>query len=105
MAPLPAVFVPFPGAAAPVMKLAVDRVLATIEAETKKWCPVDTGTLRRSYTSASHLRADPYGHVSTSITYAPFVEFGTSRMAAQPHLVKGAGAAVRKRQAKWVTKG
>ena len=75
-----------------------------IEAETKTWCPVDTGNLRRSYTHLTHLRLDPYGFVSTNTFYAPFVEFGTSRSPAQPHLVKGAAAAVRKRQAKWVTR-
>ncbi len=50
----------------------------------KQITPVDTGNLRDSYgaepVSSSVVR------VGTAVTYAPFVEFGTVHMAAQPHL-------------------
>lgn len=55
---------------------------------TKQKAPVDTGTLRRSY-HAEPDRSDASGLtvvVGTNLEYAPFVEFGTSKMAAQPHL-------------------
>ena len=99
------VFIPFPGAAAPVMLKAVERVLTVIEAETKRWAPVDTGTLRNSYTQSTRMGfgIDPSGLVSTNVFYAPFVEFGTRNMSAQPHLSKGAQAAVTRRMAEWVS--
>lgn len=48
-------------------------------------CPVDTGRLRNSIT---HERDDEEGQVQigTNVEYAPYVEYGTSRMKAQPYL-------------------
>lgn len=48
-------------------------------------CPVDTGRLRNSIT---HERDDEEGQVQigTNVEYAPYVEYGTSRMDAQPYL-------------------
>ena len=48
-------------------------------------CPVDTGRLRSSIT---HERDDEEGQVQigTNVEYAPYVEYGTSRMKAQPYL-------------------
>lgn len=49
--------------------------------------PRDTGTLKRSYTIAEHQSGDIIGaYVGTNLHYAPYVEFGTRRMAARPHL-------------------
>ena len=69
-----------------------EDVLAT----TKQLAPVDTGDLRDSYTwyplgeGEIIIGSDPFrgvyrrGHPTT---YAPYVEFGTSRTPAQPHFV------------------
>lgn len=48
-------------------------------------CPVDTGRLRNSIT---HERNDAEGQVQigSNVEYATFVEYGTSRMKAQPFL-------------------
>lgn len=53
----------------------------------KRNCPVDTGRLRSSI--AEELGSDSQGLVEvvgTDVDYAPHVEFGTSRMRAQPFL-------------------
>ena len=53
----------------------------------KRNCPVDTGRLRSSITEA--LGTDSQGlveRIGTDVDYAPHVEFGTSRMRAQPFL-------------------
>jgi HK97 gp10 family phage protein len=51
---------------------------------TRQITPVDTGALRDSY------KAEPISDsvvlVGTETTYAPFVEYGTSKSEAQPHL-------------------
>ncbi|MCC8160204.1 MAG: HK97 gp10 family phage protein [Oscillospiraceae bacterium] len=50
----------------------------------KSLCPVDTGKLRSSITvSSSGNRAE----ISANTDYASYVEFGTSKAAAQPYLV------------------
>lgn len=46
-------------------------------------CPVDTGRLRNSIT---HMRINNDAYIGTSIEYAPYVEYGTSRQKAQPFL-------------------
>ena len=55
---------------------------------------VQTGTLRRSYTHELHPTL-PIGRVGTNLPYGKFLEFGTRKMAARPHvwpaLVKLAG--------------
>lgn len=51
--------------------------------EAKQRAPVRTGNLRRSY------HREPVDEltqrVGTDVEYAPYVEFGTSKMAARPH--------------------
>lgn len=58
-----------------------------VERAAKRYCAVDTGRLR---SSISHgIRRDPGGLlavVGTNVDYAPYVEFGTRYMAAQPFL-------------------
>ncbi len=65
------------------------RVALEIERDTKMRCPVDTGNLRRSYvTQPQNGPADmeQVFLIGTNVNYAPFVELGTSKMQAQPHL-------------------
>lgn len=65
------------------------RRLIKVERAAKRLCPVDTGRLRSSITHDPDLRRDEqglYGVVGTNVEYAPHVEFGTSRMRAQPFL-------------------
>jgi len=48
---------------------------------------VDTGRLRASYTWRIGRDArGPYVEIGTDVLYAPFLEFGTRKMAARPHL-------------------
>lgn len=50
--------------------------------------PVDTGRLRSSITfQMSTLDSRPAVEVGTNVEYAPFVEFGTRYMRAQPYLI------------------
>lgn len=46
-------------------------------------CPVDTGNLRSSIT---HITDESKAVIGTNVTYAPYVELGTSKMKAQPYL-------------------
>jgi len=63
---------------------AVRDVVLIVEAEAKKRCPVDTGNLRSSITPVVESWAA--GYVGTNTHYAPYVEYGTERMRAQPFL-------------------
>lgn len=63
------------------------RLALRVERSAKRLCPVDTGRLRASITH--QIAKDGQGlfaRVGSNVEYAPFVEFGTSRMAAQPFL-------------------
>lgn len=66
----------------------VDNIARTaalmVESEAKKLCPVDTGRLRASITTEKIGKA-AYA-VGTNVEYAPYVEFGTRKMRAQPYL-------------------
>lgn len=68
---------------------AIDRALEEIglaaEGYAKRKCPVDTGNLRNSITHAVDSAGDAV-YVGTDVEYAPYVEMGTSRTAAQPFL-------------------
>ena len=50
-----------------------------VEAEAKRKCPVDTGQLRQSIT---HEVIDNTGVIGTNVEYAPYVEYGTGKYAA-----------------------
>lgn len=57
----------------------------TAEGHAKKEAPVDTGRLRNSIANA--VDADEKAaYIGTNVEYAPYVELGTSRMAARPFL-------------------
>jgi HK97 gp10 family phage protein len=60
-----------------------------IEAAAKEKAPVDTGTLKRSISVAVAQTLDSgslYADIGTDVFYAPFQEFGTRFMRAQPYL-------------------
>lgn len=62
-----------------------------IENQAKELCPVKTGNLRRSietrFGESSGAKATAL--VGSAVDYAPYVEFGTSRMAARAFLRGG----------------
>ena len=55
-----------------------------VEADATLRAPVDTGNLRSSITH--RVVSDEEARVGTNVDYAPWVEGGTSKMAAQPFL-------------------
>lgn len=61
-----------------VLMKGVEKALTVIEADAKRFCPVDEGRLRSSIThtvEASNEQAR--GRVGTNVTYAPYVHEGT----------------------------
>lgn len=68
----------------------IDKAAAVCEAEAKQDCPVDTGNLRASIHTE---KGDLEDIVGTDVEYAPYVEFGTYKMRAQPYMQPGADAA------------
>ena len=68
-------------------KKAVERGLTAaaiiVESDAKLRAPVDTGNLRSSIT---HTVEGDRATVHTNVEYAPYMEYGTSRTAAQPYL-------------------
>jgi HK97 gp10 family phage protein len=63
-------------------------VVVRVANRAKKLCPVDTGRLRSSLDWSIELESGKmYGIVGTNVEYAIYVEFGTTRMAAQPYLI------------------
>ena len=66
----------------------VERAMLRVEADGKRNCPVDTGNLRNSIHNET-LKSTPNEvevATTTPVEYAPFVEYGTGRMQAQPFL-------------------
>jgi HK97 gp10 family phage protein len=63
---------------------AVRDLILLVEGEAKKSCAVDTGKLRASITPV--IESWAAGYVGTNTAYAPYVEYGTRKMAAQPFL-------------------
>lgn len=68
-----------------LIKQKLERACLLVERSAKKACPVDTGTLRRSIVHVMSLDGRS-AFVGSNVEYAPFVEMGTSKMAAQPYL-------------------
>lgn len=73
----------------PALRAAMQREVkiaaVNIERGAKQRAPVDTGRLRNSIAHEIHeggLNAE----IGSNVDYAPFVEFGTRRMRAQPYL-------------------
>lgn len=72
----------------------LQRRALQVDRAAKQLCPVDTGRLRSSITN--EIGQDGEGLVATigtDVEYAPHVELGTSRMAAQPFLLPALEAA------------
>lgn len=63
---------------------ALEAVGMFAEMYAKMLCPVDTGNLRNSITHAQG--GEDYEIVGSNVFYAPYVEYGTSRMKAQPYI-------------------
>ena len=60
---------------------------AAVESQAKALTPVDTGHLKRSIVpSIDGNNNVAEGAVSTNVEYAAYVEFGTTKMRAQPYL-------------------
>ena len=57
-----------------------------VEGAAKTLSPVDTGNLRGSIT---HEVNPDHAKVGTNVEYAPYLEYGTVKMAAQPYLRPG----------------
>lgn len=68
---------------------AITKALETIgllaEGYATDLCPVDTGNLVGSITHAV-AAGEKAVYIGTNVEYAPYVELGTSKMAAQPYL-------------------
>jgi hypothetical protein len=62
--------------------------------------PVDTGALRQSY-GAVPVSSNTV-HVGSDKEYAPYQEYGTSRMGAQPHLRPAFMQAESAFRARWI---
>lgn len=63
------------------------RLGIRVQNQARKYCPVDTGRLRSSIQHVPGRDArGVYVDVGTNVEYAPHVEFGTQRQAAQPYL-------------------
>jgi HK97 gp10 family phage protein len=65
--------------AAEAIELSLDKVVS----DAKAIVPVRTGTLQRSI---QWWGAEGEYHVGSRVHYAPYVEYGTSRMAPRPYL-------------------
>ena len=64
-------------------KRGLEAIGLVAEGHAKKITPVDTGNLRNSIT---HLVDGKAACIGTNVEYAPYVELGTSKMAARPYL-------------------
>lgn len=66
----------------------VRKTALDIEAGAKQLVPVDTGLLKNSIQTT--MESELTGVVFTNTEYAVFVEYGTSRMSAQPYMTPAA---------------
>lgn len=65
----------------------LERRCIQVERAAKRLCPVLTGRLRSSIThEVQQGSTGLVGLVGSDVTYAPYVELGTSRMRPQPFL-------------------
>jgi HK97 gp10 family phage protein len=68
----------------------VRKTASDIEAHAKAVVPVDTGNLKNSI--QTEMESDLTAVVSTGVEYAPYVEYGTHKMAPRPYLGSAAEA-------------
>lgn len=65
----------------------LQRVAIKVQNAARELAAVDTGRLRSSIQHTPGTDANgPYVDVGTNVTYAPHVEYGTQRSAAQPFM-------------------
>lgn len=77
------------------VKNAIGAAKLEFETKAREETPVDTGTLRRN--NQTEIIDGGYGvKMFNNTEYADFIEYGTSRMKAQPFFGKGFYAAVQK---------
>lgn len=69
--------------------LVVAKSAHDVERIAKTRAPVDTGALRNSISATVHTLS---AEVGPTVNYAPYLEFGTSRMAPQPFMGPAADA-------------
>jgi len=70
------------------LKEVLTKSVIEVERKAKLKSPVDTGRLRASIThEVSKLRSQHIGRVGTNVEYAPYQEFGTVKIKAQPYLL------------------
>lgn len=70
------------------LKIAILQSVIHVEGVAKKNSPYEFGVLRASITHEVKTIKDKHqGKVGTNIEYAPWQEFGTSKMPAQPYLI------------------
>jgi HK97 gp10 family phage protein len=66
---------------------AIKTCCIIVEGQAALFAPVDTGLLRKSINHRVRKVKDTFiGEVGTNVEYAPFQEFGTSKMKPQPFL-------------------
>lgn len=70
--------------------LLVRKAALDIEAQAKMTVPVRTGNLKNSLRAVQESELSAV--VGTAVVYAPYVEFGTTRMAPRPYLLPAAEA-------------
>lgn len=63
---------------------ALEVIGGMAESYAKAACPVDTGRLRNSITHQQE--SENVEVIGTNVSYAPYVELGTSKMSARPFL-------------------
>lgn len=71
-----------------VVDKVVRKTAFEIESVAKSRAPVDTGNLKASISTM--VDGPAHAVVGTNVEYAPFVEYGTRHMAAQPYLIPAA---------------
>ena len=67
------------------VNVALEVSALVVEGAAKNLAPVDTGNLRNSITHVIDSQGKA-ARVGTNVHYGPYVELGTSKMAAQPYL-------------------
>lgn len=63
---------------------ALKKAAEAVAAQAREQCPIDTGALKNSISVSADGNS---AVISANTDYAGYVEFGTSKMAAQPFLV------------------
>lgn len=75
----------------------LQRIGLGVQNDARRACPVDTGRLRSSIVSVPGRDAvGPFVVIGTNVDYAPYVEYGTRHMGAQPFLRPAVRAAARR---------